>query len=209
LTRESIIDYFRTRENWARIHASWLERDQHQTCEVGEKTISIAASNERNQRELDYRAAFLGLPNREDYDSNWREWQAYIREMDELLEPKGALKRCQVVWKLLNTKVKEAGELYKTFWDLEEARGSCISRVRVTSYRASSPKLALGSSAIANGTLDGVEASESCEKNLKELRANLKLIQTFKRKLLHEEAVIGIVCERAPPPPWLGGLTAP
>jgi hypothetical protein len=99
-----------------------VERDEHEANTTAIKMINAAAANGINRRELVYRVQFLGLPNKQDYDNNWREWLVYVHEIDELLEPRGSWKRCQVMVRVLAAKMKQAGELYEVFWDLEEAR---------------------------------------------------------------------------------------
>jgi hypothetical protein len=54
-----------------------------------------------------------------------------------------------------------------------------------------------------------MEVDERCEENLKKLRANLKDLKCYKRKLQDQQVATTSLCEKAPPPFWVGGLTAP
>jgi hypothetical protein len=211
LTRESILELFQTRKNWASTHATWVEVGRKYADTVPGIASRIAIGNEWNRREIEYRRQFLGLPNREDYDSNWREWEAYVQEREELLKPKGAMKRFQVMVDVLGEKMKEAGELYEGFWDLEEALGSCVANCRLEGVcQASSlPCQLLELSETADGISDRNEIDVGCEEILKKLRANLKFMKSLQRTVKDSRASTVDLCEAPTPPDWVGGLTAP
>ena len=130
LTRESIIEYFGTRENWAKKQAIWLEAYKEYTEGVSRRISGAKRSQEYCRRELEYRRQFVGLLNNEAYDAEWRMWEMYIEKIDELYRKGGTMQRFQVEMRVMEGKYKEAGELYEFFWDLEDHRGLCISVVR-------------------------------------------------------------------------------
>jgi hypothetical protein len=133
----------------------------------------------------------------------------YIGKIDELYRKGGAMQRFQIEMRVMEGKYKEAGELYEFFWDLEDHRGSCISVAPSIGWQAlSQPNQALGLDDAADGILGPIEIDEGCKAILEKLRANLKQIKSLQSKIKESRYYTMAVFDN-PPPPWVGGLTAP
>ena len=127
MTRESIIEYFGTRENWTIKHAIWLGLWRGYADAASLRISGAQRSQEWTRREIEHRRQFVGLVNNEAYDSEWRAWDKYMRKIDELYQKGGAMQRFRIQMGVMEGMYEEAGELYEFFWDLEDHRGSCIS----------------------------------------------------------------------------------
>jgi hypothetical protein len=60
----------------------------------------------------------------------------------------------------------------------------------------------------ADGFLGPIEIDEGCKAILEKLRANLKQIKSLQSKIKESRYYTMTVFDN-PPPPWVGGLTAP